>query len=119
VGGTGGALRVDPAATLVDLSLPANTPTVVRASAMYRNFVSAQAEVSVAAPLQSLLLDKPLLRGVLHGGGQIFATAQDAGAVILAYWINHPMPSGQDEFSTAAASLFTPADVNAGACNTQ
>jgi len=28
------------------------------------------------------------------------------------------MPAGQDEFSTAAATMFTPADPATGACNT-
>jgi hypothetical protein len=28
------------------------------------------------------------------------------------------MPQGQDEFSSAAASMFTPADPETGTCNT-
>ena len=29
------------------------------------------------------------------------------------------MPQGQDEFSSAANGMFTPADPNTGTCNTQ
>jgi hypothetical protein len=29
------------------------------------------------------------------------------------------VPAGADEFSTTAANMFTPADPNTGACNTQ
>jgi hypothetical protein len=29
------------------------------------------------------------------------------------------MPQGQDEFSSAANGMFTPADPNVGTCNTQ
>jgi hypothetical protein len=38
---------------------------------------------------------------------------------VFEYWISHPMPQGQDEFSVAADALFTPPDPVAGACNTQ
>lgn len=116
--GTGGALRLTASATLVDLTVPANTPDVVRATAMYRNFYSSQGETLIGAPLASRLLNKPLVRTVLHGGGLIFADENDANAKIIRYWITRPMPAGQDEFSTAAANLFTPADVSTGACNT-
>ena len=65
------------------------------------------------------MLSKPLLRGVLHGGGLVFLSEADPNARLLAYWINHPVPAGQDEFSSASAALFTPADPNTGTCNTQ
>jgi hypothetical protein len=117
--GTGGALRVVPSAQAVDLADPANTPDTVRASDMYKNFYSAQGSVVVGVPTQSRLLTKPLLMGVLHGGGLIFADDQDPNAVLIQYWITHPMPQGQDEFSPAGNALFTPADAQAGACNTQ
>lgn len=117
--GTGGAFRVLGAATPLDLSNAANTPDVIRASDMYKNFYSAQGEVVIGAPTQSRLLAKPLLLGVLHGGGLIFASDTDANLQLLRYWITHPVPLGQDEFSTAAASMFTPADAATGSCNTQ
>ena len=116
--GTGGALRLTGAAALVDLASAANTPDVVRAAAMYRNFYSSQGETLIGAPLESRLLNKPLVRTALHGGGLIFADENDVNARIIRYWITRPMPAGQDEFSSAAANLFTPADVNTGACNT-
>ena len=116
--GTGGAFRVVPNAASVDLADPANTPDVVRATAMYQNFYSAQAAAIVGAATQSRLLTKPLVQGVLHGGGVVFESSDDPNAKIFAYWISHPMPAGQDEFSTAASNLFTPADPVAGACNT-
>jgi len=117
--GTGGALRVIPNAQVIDVTDPANTPDVIRASDMYKNFYSAQGQVVITAPSQSRLLNKPLVRGVLHGGGQIFASDQDPNIKLIEYWITHPSPLGQDEFSTATYSMFTPADPNAGACNTQ
>jgi hypothetical protein len=118
VSGTGGALRVVPGAQAIDLGDVGNTPAVIRLSDMYKNYYSAQGEVVVGAPTQSRLLAKPLLL-VLHGGGQIFASATDTNAARIAYWINHPMPKGQDEFSTAAATMFTPQDPLTGSCNTQ
>ncbi len=117
--GTGGAFRVVPGAQAIDVTNPANTPDVIRASDMYKNFYSAQGEVVLGAPAQSRLLAKPLLMNVLHGGGQIFPNDQDPNAKLIAYWISHPVPLGQDEFSATAYSMFTPADPNTGTCNTQ
>lgn len=119
VNGTGGAFRTVATAATVDLSDAANTPTVVRTSEMYRNFFSAQGSTVIGAPTSSKLLTKPLVQGVLHGGGLIFADANAPGAKLLAYWISRPMPQGQDEFSNAAAAMFTPPDPNTGTCNTQ
>ena len=111
-------MRLTAPAALVDLTSPANTPDVIRQTAMYRNFYSSQGETLIGAPTASRLLNKPLVRTVLHGGGLIFADESDANARIIRYWITRPMPAGQDEFSTAAANLFAPADVNTGPCNT-
>jgi predicted small lipoprotein YifL len=115
--GTGGAFRVVGAAQPLDVS--ANTPTVIRASDMYKNFYSAQGEVVFGSLTQSRILAKPRLLNVLHGGGLIFETDQDPNVKLLQYWINHPVPQGQDEFSSSANSMFTPADPATGACNTQ
>lgn len=117
--GTGGALRVFPAAQALDLTDPANTPAVIRASDMYKNFYSAQAAVVIGSTSQSRLLNKPLVRGVLHGGGVIFSSEDDPNARLIKYWISRPAPVGQDEFSTANYSMFTPADPKIGTCNTQ
>ena len=73
----------------------------------------------VGAATQSRLYQKPLLLNILHGGGQIFAGTSDANARLIAYWISHPTPQGQDEFSAAGNALFTPAAPNTGTCNTQ
>ncbi|MEW6705967.1 MAG: hypothetical protein AB1430_14075 [Pseudomonadota bacterium] len=115
--GAGGAFRVVPGAQVVDLANPANTPDVVRASDMYKNFYSAQGEVVMSAILDSRLLAKPLLRNVLHGGGLIFTSETDPNVQVIQYWITHPMPQGQDEFSSAANNLFTPPDPVNGTCN--
>ena len=72
----------------------------------------------VGSPDQSRLVNKPLVRGVLHGGGLIFGNPNDPEAKLIRYWINRPMPQGQDEFSVAANTMFTPADPATGACNT-
>ncbi len=115
--GTGGALRIVPGAQAIDLTNPANTPEVIRATAMYRNFYSAQGMTLLSAPSDSRLLTKPLVRGVLHGGGQIFSNDQDPNVRRILYWISNPAPQGQDEFSAATYNMFTPADPNVGTCN--
>jgi hypothetical protein len=116
--GTGGAFRMQASASLVDLATVG--PDAARLTEMYRNFFSAQGSSIVGAPTSSKMLTKPLVQGVLHGGGQIFADANTPEARILAYWISRPTPQGQDEFSNAAAaSMFTPADPATGSCNTQ
>jgi hypothetical protein len=120
VTGVGGAFRVVPGAAQVDLSNPANTPTVARTSDMWKNFYSSQGSTVIGSPTQSNMLKKPLVQGVLHGGGIIFANSQDANARLLQYWISRPVPVGQDEFSVAAGNaMFTPPDANTGACNSQ
>ena len=116
--GAGGAFRVVPGAQVVDLADPANTPDVIRTSDMYKNFYSSQGAVVIGSATQSRLLAKPLLL-VLHGGGQIIASISDPNAALISYWITHPVPKGQDEFSAASASMFTPADPVTGTCNTQ
>jgi hypothetical protein len=103
----------------VDLADAANTAAAVRLSDMYKNFYSAQGATVIGSTTQSRLLTKPLLMGVLHGGGLIFTSEQDPNAQLIKYWISHPMPVGQDEFSTASNALFTPPDAKAGTCNTQ
>lgn len=118
VNGTGGALRLSPAA-VVDLANAANTPATIRTTDMYRNYYSAQGETVIGAPASSRLLNKPLVRGVLHGGGFIFASEQDPNAKLIAYWISRPMPAGQDEFSAAGSAMFTPADPINGSCNVE
>ena len=113
--GTGGALRLFGRAPVVDLSL---APEALRASDMYRNFYSSLGESVAGSPEQSRLINKPLVRGVLHGGGLIFESPDDPAAKLLRYWVSRPMPAGQDEFSVAARTMFTPADPATGACNT-
>lgn len=117
--GTGGAFRLIPSAQLVDVTNPANTPDVIRASDMYKNFYSAQGEVVFGSTTLSRLLAKPMVLNVLHGGGLIFDDVQDLNVRRIQYWITRPAPSGQDEFSTATYNMFTPADPNTGACNSQ
>jgi hypothetical protein len=117
--GTGGAFRLLGNAPPVDVTNPANTPDVIRATDMYKNFYSAQGEVVFGAPLSSRLLTKPLTLNVLHGGGLIFLSESDPNVMLIRYWISRPMPQGHDEFSAAANSMFTPADPNVGTCNTQ
>jgi hypothetical protein len=116
--GTGGALRVVAAAQPVDLADPSNTPDVIRESDMYKNFYSAQGSTVIGSPPQSRLLAKPLLLGVLHGGGLIFEGEQDPNAKLIAYWVTHPAPEGSDEFGPSHG-MFTPADAATGKCNTE
>jgi hypothetical protein len=114
--GTGGALRVVANAQPVDLSGSADT---IRASDMYKNFYSAQGSVVIGSTTQSRLITKPLVLNILHGGGLIFENQQDPNAVLMQYWITHPSPNGQDEFSTATYSMFSNGDPNTGTCKTQ
>ena len=113
--GTGGALRLLGQAMSVD----ANTLTAdaIRATDMYKNYYSSLGETVVGSPDQSRMLNKPLVRGVLHGGGIIFENLDSREAKLIRYWINRPVPQGQDEFSAAANTMFTPADPATGACN--
>ena len=101
--GTGGALRVVRAASTVDLSDPVNTHDVVRATEIYRNFYSAQGVTVPGAPHSSRLLTKPLLIGVLHGGGLIFSNESSLEAKTITYWIKNPVPTTSDEFELGAA----------------
>ncbi len=114
VTGTGGALRLLANSPAVDLTQNA---AALRATEMYRNYYSSFGETVVGAPDQSRILNKPLVRGVLHGGGLIFESPDDANAKLIRYWINRPMPSGQDEFSAAANTMFANSDPTNGACN--
>jgi hypothetical protein len=114
--GTGGAFRMTAGAAFVN---NLSDPAAVRLTEMYRNFFSAQGSSVIGSPTTSRLLTKPLVQGVLHGGGLIFPNPDTPEARLLAYWISRPMPQGQDEFSSAAAGMFTPADPVTGSCNTQ
>jgi len=117
--GAGGALRIIPTAQVIDVTNAANTPAVIKASDMYKNFYSAQGEVVIGSPTLSLLENKPLNRGVLHGGGLIFTTASDPHIELMNYWITNPAPVGEDEFSTATYDMFSNNDPINGTCNTQ
>lgn len=113
VTGTGGALR------LLQAAAPAAsgaTAAEIRATDMYKNYFSSQGETVVGAPDQSRLLNKPLVRGVLHGGGLIFASVDTNEAKTIQFWIGRPMPQNQDEFSSAADSMFDPVT---GACRVE
>jgi hypothetical protein len=117
--GTGGALRVVGDAAPVDLALAASDPAAVRETDMYRNYYSSLGSVLLNAPGDSRLLTKPLVRGVLHGGGLIFTGDEDPNAKLIRYWISRPAPEGQDEFSAAGDTMFTPPDPATGTCNVE
>jgi len=108
--GRGAAFRIVPTATPIPTAANVwtfNESTAqIQASDIYKNFISTQGVVIVGNPAQSLLINKPLLRGVLHGGGLIFASASAPDIQQMEFWISNPMPAGQDEFSSAASSLF-------------
>jgi hypothetical protein len=117
--GTGGAFRVVSGAMAVNLADPANTADVIRSTDIYKNFYSAQGSTVIGSPTQSRLLAKPLTLNILHGGGVVFANQTDPNAKLIAYWIGRPMPQGQDEFSSAADTMFTPPSASTGTCNSQ
>jgi hypothetical protein len=126
--GTGGALRLTAGAPDVAIALasPPNgtvangglSAAQIRQTEMYRNFYSAQGEAIIGVPLSSRLMLKPLVQTVLHGGGLVFDSADNADAKVIRYWISRPMPAGQDEFSDAAQALFANGDIAGGACLT-
>lgn len=114
--GTGGALRIIPEATTVTLpASPANPDaTLIRATDMYKNFLSAQGQTVLSDVDLSRLLTKPQVKNVLHGGGLIFESAADPNLKRMQFWISHPQPQGRDEFSTVNDGvLFS----STGACN--
>jgi len=115
--GTGGAFRTVSGAALVDLAT--TTPDVARTTDMYKTFFSGMGSSVIGAPTSSRMVNKPLVRGVLHGGGIIFASETDANLKRIEYWISKPMPANQDEFSSASAGLFTPPNPVTGTCNIQ
>jgi predicted small lipoprotein YifL len=120
--GSGGAFRIIASATPLVVADPANgvtgsTTATIQASDMYKNFISAEGEVVVNTPAQSLIVEKPLLLNVQHGGGRIFASEQDPHVKLLEYWISHPTPAGTGEFDSSSYSqYFVNADPNHGAC---
>jgi hypothetical protein len=122
VSGTGGALRVVPGASL-PVAVSGVDAAALRETDMYKNFYSSQGVTVIGQPTQSRLLKKPLVQGVLHGGGLIFDSDQDTFVKRMAYWISRPVPEGDpnEEFSeSAAASMFTqtdPANPQTRTCN--
>ena len=102
-------LRTDQASVIAQMNAP-----------IYDGGLAAsQTRQAKEVATQSRLVQKPLLLNVLHGGGQILSGLSDPNSKLMQYWITHPAPQGQDEFSPATYALFTPADPNAGTCNTQ
>ena len=126
--GSGGAFRIIAGATpLVMTVVPApgvtgvtgSTTAEIQASDMYKNFVSAEGEVVINTPAQSLIVEKPLLLNVQHGGGRIFSSEQDPHVKLFEYWISHPTPAGTGEFDTSSyGQYFADADPNGSACLT-
>jgi hypothetical protein len=86
---------------------------------MYKNFYSSEGATVVGASAQSRLLNKPLVRGILHGGGVIFDSPDHPCAKLIDYWISNPMAATQDEFSTAGDNLATPTAGQIQACSPQ
>jgi hypothetical protein len=99
--GSGGSFRINPGAAEVPLG-PKPEAAAIRLTDMYKNFKSAQGQVVFADPASSRLISKPLVRGVLHGGGRIFLDENDPKARVLLYWMSHPAAQGQDEFTAPA-----------------
>jgi hypothetical protein len=99
--GSGGSFRINQGATDVTLGAQPDA-AAIRLTDMYKNFKSAQGQVVFADPSASRLINKPLVRGVLHGGGRIFLDESDPNAQLLLYWMSHPAAQGQDEFTAPA-----------------
>ncbi len=99
---------------------PANTPDVIRATDIYKNFYSAQGDGR-----RRQHHAEPARRQAAACSASSTAAARssrdenDPNIKLIKYWITHPAPLGQDEFSTATYTMFTPADPKTGTCNTQ
>jgi hypothetical protein len=102
-GTSGGALRITPGQSSVDLNIL--TADQVRQTAIHRTFLSVKGAANINSPRQSNLLRKPLVE-VSHGGGRIFVSDQDSAARQLLFWVTNPAPVGGDEFSAQCANLF-------------
>lgn len=99
--GSGGSFRINQGATDVTIGSPPDADAI-RKTDMYKNFKSAQGQVVFADPSSSRMITKPLVRGVLHGGGRIFLDESDPKIQLLLYWMTHPAAQGQDEFTAPA-----------------
>jgi hypothetical protein len=99
--GSGGAFRISQQAAEVPMSATPDA-AAIRQTDMYRNFKSTQGQVVFAEPSASRLINKPLVRNVLHGGGRIFLDDSDPKVRLLLYWMSHPAPQGLDEFNAPA-----------------
>jgi hypothetical protein len=102
---SGGALRIISGAAQVSNF---SDPTTIRNTEnMYKNFISAKGVTVIGSPTDSRLISKPRLIGVaFHGGGLIFDSDADVHVQLFRYWISHPVPAGQDEFSTALSGAI-------------
>ena len=102
---SGGALRlIRGVAQVTDVTAP---DTVRNTADMYKNFISAKGVTVIGNPVESRLISKPRLLGsAFHGGGLIFDSDSDPHVELLRYWISHPVPTGQDEFSTALSGAI-------------
>jgi predicted small lipoprotein YifL len=119
-GGPGGTLRIQPNASSVTTPASMNDADkalIRRTEGMYKNYFSSADKAVPGSPDSSSLLRKPLLL-VSHTGGQVFSSAGVPNATLMSYWISHPMPAGEDEFSSAADALFVLNDPINGACKT-
>lgn len=102
---SGGALRlITGAAQVASFADPATIRTTEN---MYKNFISAKGVTVIGNPGESRLINKPRPVGAMfHGGGTIFDSATDPHLELFRYWISHPVPEGQDEFSTALSGAI-------------
>lgn len=117
--GTGGALKIEPVASPLQLLNPLVTVADIRASPMYRSFLSAERQARPRNPDLSPLVTKPLEQNIAHVGGKNFNDALDPGMRRILYWINNPAGDAQDEFNPSTYAMFTPANPDVGNCNTQ
>jgi hypothetical protein len=103
---SGGALRLITGAAQVPAPF-ANPEAIRTGENMYKNFISAKGVTVISNPNDSRLITKPRLIGVaFHGGGLIFDNDADVHVQLFRYWISHPVPAGQDEFSTALSGAI-------------
>ena len=101
-GSAGGAFKIFPGQ--VPLASIAD-PAQVHQAPIYANFLSAKGAAYLGAPRESFLIRKPLVEGVLHGGGRVFANDMAPGARQFLYWITN---RASDELSPQCAQLFDP-----------
>ena len=118
--GTGGAFRVIGNAQAIDLTNPANTADIIRASDMYKNFYSAQGEVVFGNPAD--VAHPGQADGERRAARWRLGVRERAGCQRATDPVLDQQPGSQRNRTSSTAqpsACSRRADPNTGTCNTQ